>query len=313
MQHHTTPIRDCRALFVGCAKDCAKTLPGVLLNIDRMSKLFGETAFVFVENDSRDSTKQQLQLWCRSKPSPSHLLSLDGLAAACSIRTVRLETARNCYLSMIRSRFCHYDFVFVLDCDDVNTAEIDLDAVRYAIDFLRQGTNYAGVFANSGKFYYDLWALRHAERCPADVWEEACDYVFRHRVSDDEAFDQTFSKRIFSLQADAPPLEVDSAFGGFAIYKVTSVLRNKRRFLGHKRKVIPAPHGSIEVGWQCCEHVPFNAGFRELGERLFILPYLINHKEPSRNFHPSAWRTLAFPLAWIPTQIVEAQKIGRRT
>jgi glycosyltransferase involved in cell wall biosynthesis len=310
MQHRIDPIRDNKALFVGCAKDCAKTLPSVLRNIERMSELFGETAFIFVENDSRDSTKQILQLWCGDKPEASHVLSLDGLSAACSIRTVRLEIARNRYLSMIQSRFRHYDLVFVLDCDDVNTAEIDVDAVRYATYFLKQGTDYAGVFANSEQFYYDLWALRHAERCPADVWEEACDYVFRYRVSDDEAFDKTFSKRLFSLHADAPPLEVDSAFGGFAIYKVTSVLRNKRRFLGYKKKVIPAPDRSIEVGWQCCEHVAFNNGFRELGERLFVLPYLINHRDPSRNFHPSAWRTLAFPLAWISTQIIEAQKIG---
>jgi len=211
---------------------------------------------------------------------------------------------------MIRSQFRDYDFVFALDCDDVNAAEIDLAAVQRAIGFLKQGTDCAGVFANSGSFYYDLWALRHAERCPGDVWEEACDYVFRHRVSDDEAFAQTFSKRIFSLEADAPPLEVDSAFGGFAVYKVASILRNKRKFLGYKRKVIPAPDGPIKVGWQCCEHVAFNAGFREQSERLFVLPFLINHRNPSRNFHPSAWRTLAFPEAWITTQIVEAQKFG---
>jgi glycosyltransferase involved in cell wall biosynthesis len=293
-------VFDKTAVFVGLARDCAATVPQVLGNISRMSRLFAESAFIFVENDSRDSTKTEIRRWCQDKPN-ARLISLDGLAASCPIRTIRLETARNHYLSLIRSDFRAHDFLFVLDCDEVNAAPIDLHMVTRAVEFLAGEPDRAGVFGNAKGNYYDLWALRHPVLCPGDVWEEACDYALKYGVPDDEAFRQTFSKRIFKIAPDtAAPLEVDSAFGGLGIYNVPSVLRNTRHYVGHKRKSVrlPAPQanggGVRELGWQCCEHVSFNAGFRELGQKLFVLPYLVNCETPDIQFSPSFWRSALF-------------------
>jgi hypothetical protein len=122
-----------------------------------------------------------------------------------------------------------------------------------------------------------------------------------HGVTDEEAFIKTFEKRIFQLLPSAPPLEVISAFGGLGIYKVASILRNERNYVGYKNKFITG----AEVGWQCCEHVSFNAGFRERGEKLFVIPELVNSQyrfalsDCSRV--SSFWRSLLF----------DAVKIGR--
>lgn len=317
-----SPVLEKKVIFAGCARDCEAMIVRVLANISRMSELFKECAFLFIENDSHDRTKEQIEQWCRKKTN-ARLISLDGLAAACTIRTIRLATARNHYLSLLRSEFHGYDYLFSLDCDEVTAAEINLDAVRSAIEFLDRDASHSGVFANSDGLYYDLWALRSPTRCPGDVWEELLDYALAHQVKDEEAYCQTFSKRIFSLSPDAPPLEVDSAFGGLGIYKVSSILRNKRQFVGHKIKVVRAEafelggNGAKEFGWQCCEHVSFNAGFRELGEKLFILPFLINCQINEMPVHPSAWREKLFDPRLIPGQTFDLQnhaswgKIGR--
>src|SRR5271168_1556056 len=144
---------DKSAVFVGLARDCAATIPHVLDNISRMSGLFRESAFIFVENDSRDSTKAEIGRWCQAKPS-ARLISLDGLAATCPIRTIRLETARNHYLSLMRSDFRAHDYLFVLDCDEVNAAPIDLHAVTRAVEFLAAEPDRAGVFGNGTGNYY---------------------------------------------------------------------------------------------------------------------------------------------------------------
>ena len=79
----------------------------------------------------------------------------------------------------------------------------------------------------------------------------------------------------------------------------------------------PDESAAREMGWQRCEHVSFHAGFRERGERLFILPDLINCRAGEANFRPSFWRTLLFDPRLIPERPYESQaapaggKIGR--
>ena len=316
-------LRSKKAIFAGCARNCAEAIPYVLNNVSRIAGLFAESAFVFVENDSRDATKNQISSWCR-RTANARLISLDGLAATYPFRSPRVAISRNRYLSLVRSEFRDFDFLIALDCDEVNAAPIDLGAVERAIEFLTADADRAGVFGNTDGVYYDLWALRHPTKCPGDAWEEVCDYALAHGVPDDEAFAQTFAKRLFTIAPDAPPLEVDSAFGGLGIYKVQSILKNKRHHIGHEMKLMseaagPRPYESAarEMGWQRCEHVSFHAGFRERGERLFILPDLINCRAGEANFRPSFWRTLLFDPRLIPERPYESQaapaggKIGR--
>jgi hypothetical protein len=316
-------LRTKRAIFAGCARNCAEAIPYVLNNVSRIARLFAESAFVFVENDSRDSTKNEISAWCRRTPN-ARLISLDGLAASHPFRSPRVAISRNRYLSLVQSEFRDFDFLIALDCDEVNAAPIDLRAIERAIEFLSGEADCAGVFGNSDGIYYDLWALRHPTLCPGDIWEEVCDYALAHGVADDEAFAQTFAKRLFSVPRDAPPLEVDSAFGGLGIYKVPSILKNRRHHIGHEMKLMaegsgpqPDENAARELAWQRCEHVSFHRGFRERGERLFIVPDLINCRAGEANFSPSFWRTLRFDPRLMPDRPYESQavaasgKIGR--
>src|SRR5579872_6623614 len=143
----TSQFSNKRAVFIGCARDCAAAIPHVLANISRMGELFKRSAFIFLENDSRDATKFAIQRWCEGR-ADAHLLSLDGLAAAARLRTLCLATARNRLIATVRRHYQRFDYLFVLDCDNINTPDIDLAAVTSALGFLQDGDDRAAVFAN---------------------------------------------------------------------------------------------------------------------------------------------------------------------
>jgi hypothetical protein len=291
------------AVFVGCTRDCAQFLPSVLNNISHMARLFKESAYIFVENDSHDATKEILRSWCANQPA-ARTVSLDGLARDCPLRTVRLERARNAYLEIVKSEYSSFDYMFVLDCDDVGAQTIEDDIIIKALGFLESESRNAAAFANSKGHYYDLWALRQNTLCPNDPWEELCDLVLKGGMSENEAYEASFAKKIFQFDSNADPIEVESAFGGLGIYKIKSILRNDSTYVGSKKKLIPsrfvynnAVHGNTEVGWQQCEHVSFNLGFKRNNEKLFILPYLINCttlEVVNTRYRASGWRGMLF-------------------
>jgi uncharacterized protein YecA (UPF0149 family) len=299
-----------KAVFVGCARDCADNLSKVLENIERISTLYGKAAFIFVENDSRDDTKAIIQQWV-DRHEGARLIVLDGLDQSYPARTDRLAFARTKYMECIAAEYSDYDHLIAMDCDIVNIRPVNLPVIEQAARFLETDARCAGVFTNQEGHYFDLWALRHPILSPGDVWEEVLDFVLTHKSSDANAFANTLAKRVFSLPKNAPPLEVDSAFGGFAIYKVSSALKNKRSYVGSKRKRIQTAQGTTEIGWQVCEHVSFNRGFRENGERLYVLPFLTNVAYIANSIPPYGFRSMVFDRpAGIP-EYTDAVRLGR--
>src|SRR5271165_6892879 len=179
------------AVFVGCARDCAEHLGLVLANMTSAAAAFTDVAYVFIENDSTDGTAPLLRAFGKGQ---KHFIleQLDGLAARHSLRTERIAEARNRYLSVIReSTLRTYDYLFVFDMDDVNSARQSREHIIRAMDFLQSNAAYAAVFANQTGCYYDMWALRLAGACPGDVWEEVFDYALAHGVPDEVAFNAT--------------------------------------------------------------------------------------------------------------------------
>ena len=267
-----------KILFIGLAQNCAQHLPTVLRNIENMATLAAESAFLFLENDSTDNTKAILNGWGTGRPNFT-LLNFDGLNGV-AVRTVKLEILRNAYVECLRTykNLKDFDLVVLIDMDDAGTWPIDLTEMAKAIHYLQADPQRAAIFANQIGSYYDVWALRHKEFCPGDAWEEVIDYKASHpTVTDEEAFNQTFKKRIHTFLPTAEPFEVDSAFGGLGIYRMSYILKNPNPYLGSKIKSLPTPNGIFKVSRrQFCEHVHFHAGIRTLGGKLFIWPALIN-------------------------------------
>ena len=169
--------------FAGAVQNAERYLPYIFRNIENLSALFSEVGYVFVENDSTDNTKKLMKDWGVSK-SNFHLIALDGLNTI-PIRAIRLEIIRNTYLETIRyhSDLRDFDYLAVLDMDDVAVHLIDIKEASNAIKFLSDSTTRAAVFANQRGTYYDMWALRLSSKCPTDIWEDVLDYVIKYNVS----------------------------------------------------------------------------------------------------------------------------------
>lgn len=280
-----------KAVFAGCARDCAAALPRVLEKIDALAAHFGETACVFVENGSRDATRALLERHGAGRarfilPQARHIGELPR-------RGQRLEAARNLIVETLRKTpgLRDFDFLVLLDLDDANAQPQPIEGFERALGYLREAPERAAGFANQRGLYYDMWALRQPRLCPGDVWEEVFDYARSRGVSDEEAFAETFDKRLFWIPVEDPPLEVDSAFGGMGIYRMPFVLNNPNPYVGVKEKALD--DGTV-VHWEQCEHVHFNAGIRAQGGKLCILPWLVNARNEGIRFDPSAFRQLVF-------------------
>lgn len=288
-------MRGERAVFVGLARDCATALPAVLENLAHRAAVFAQSAFLFVENDSRDATRAILDDWCAGREHAT-VLSPESPDIFSRQRTIRLASLRNQLVAAVRSRFADFDLLVILDCDNINaTPMTDMAGFTRAVDFLFADRSRAAVFANTSSLYFDMWALRHPERCPDDIWEAVMDHVLSHRVSDRQAFDAAFAPRLFELPSDAPPMEVELAFGGLGIYRLARVLANAARYEGYKAKTVAGE--PCDIGWERCEHVTFHAGLRAQGGRLFVLPWLVIRD--MRDFQPPpwGWRQMVFNLA----------------
>jgi hypothetical protein len=288
--------RQRKVIFAGTVRDCAIHLPAVLANIERLSARVASSAHVFVENDSSDATCRLIDDWGTGRTS-FWRLNLAGLAQV-PIRTLRLEYARNVYLEFVRSNpmLADYDFLCVLDMDEIGAYPIDASAFEAALEFVESTPHCAAVFANRLGPYYDLWALREATRCPGDVWYEVLEWAQGRGTSDEEAFAQTFAKRIFTFSPESQPVEVESAFGGFGLYSLHYVRRAPNPYLGSRVHVLRRHDGQlINFRMQQCEHVHFHAGLRQLGGKLFVLPWLINGLTGlSGKIPASAYRDLCF-------------------
>jgi hypothetical protein len=177
-----------------------------------------------------------------------------------------------------------------MDMDDVNTLPVDASAVMKAFEFLDANEESAGVFANCRGVYYDMWTLCEATRC--HVFEDQLDFVLEYQVDDLTAYRATFERRLFSLEEAAPPLEVESAFGGLAIYKMRYALQ--ATYKGQKSKEIAEAGKSRQIRLQVCEHVHFNHNIRRQGGKLYILPFLINRVTEGIEFSETAYRSLLF-------------------
>jgi hypothetical protein len=264
------------AAFALCARSVGPHLPGVLKNLESLAALYDRAGFVFIENDSDDDTKAQLKAWADAHADAT-LIDLDGLDARGLKFTARMAVCRNACIDFIKaSPLAAFDHLVVLDADNVNRGPIDLEGFARGRDWLeREGA--AAVFANSRPFYYDIFALRHPVWCPRNPNDDV-----RQRPPDldaDAARQRYVHDRQILIPGTADPIEVQSAFGGLAIYRMAEALQGVYA-------------GLSPEGLQTCEHVSFNRDVAGSGRGLYILPWMTVGTERAGVRVPDNHRTL---------------------
>ena len=286
-------------IVLGCAQNCGKHIENIFTNIHRLSQRFNSSQVLILENDSTDDTTDQIRLH-------QHLLSnltarsFNGLNARIPAKTERLAHLRNGAIEWLKQQRTNTDetLVLVLDLDEVNATLWPIHSWLPALQWFISQPDAAGLFANQQGPYYDLWALRHPQRCPVDVWQEVLRlHLQQPELSDEELIERAYRPWQFEINSGAAPEAVDSAFGGLGFYKLSWLHRNHQPYSGLITLWLEASgQGSKLVRWQVAEHVSFHAGLRQAGASLWIHPALVNwttaHLSELRP-NPRGWRHLS--------------------
>ena len=278
-------IKNLNVVFVGCARDCGDTIQKSLENIKIYSSFFNLTYQVIVENGSKDKTREILK---KNKNQNNFYLFEDHLNELL-YRGQRLEKARNAIIKKIKSNndLSKCDILIVLDLDGSGNYLIDEKNILDAIKFLYSKVSIGAVFANQLGTYYDMWTLRDDKYCKNDFWAEVLKGITKKILPKEKITNEIISevkkdyidKNTLSFDKDSPPIKVKSAFGGFGIYKMNYVLKNKRYYQGTQIVDLTFKDNTqAKIKFQKCEHVNFNFGFLDQNLELYILPNLINRK-----------------------------------
>jgi hypothetical protein len=250
---------DDRVLIVGIVKDVSKTL---VQDIERLSEAFcrfTKISWFLVESNSNDETRKLLEVLKKTQ-SDFNFVTLDASPDTEISRTVALAEARNRYVEEVAQnpKFQSVSYIVVSDFNNLNR-----NLTRTAVDSCFTAERSWDVCcANQSGPYYDIWALRHPLWSPNDCWE-AHAFFRKYSLIPETALTKSVNSRMIRIKPSSEWIEVDSAFGGLAVYK-------RATFIKGVYEGLTPTHQPI------CEHVPFNLSLRAQGAKIFINPKLIN-------------------------------------
>lgn len=252
------PLDTSTVLVTGVIRNGADSLQREVQQLLNATSGFRRTEVFLVESDSRDETVARLnEMAARSESF--RFISLGQLEPSLPQRTARLAHCRNAYIEAVRTdpRYRDVDYVLVSDLDGMNGL---LDSAALHSCFQVQEA-WDVLTANQGGPYYDIWALRHPDWSPDDCLRllSRLEPLFGHEAARDIA---VYSRQV-RIPRTSPPIAVQSAFGGLALYTREALLSG-----GYE--------GLDADGFEVCEHVPHHARIRAAGHRIFINPQLVN-------------------------------------
>ena len=247
--------------MVATVRDCATTLQSDISNLQTALGLFKNVHWFIVESDSTDDTLLVLRQLSDTVPNFDYA-TLGQVAHLIPLRTARIAHSRNRYLEELRFNPTLSDAKLCVMAD-LDGAQSLLTREGLMSCFERE--DWGVCTSNQQGLYYDIWALRHPVWSPNDCWELNT-FLQRHKMQGDKArFSAVFS-RMIEIPTSSPWIEVDSAFGGLAVYKT--------EFMGQARYVGANDRGV--QGGQVCEHVAFHQELKASGAKIFINPRMVN-------------------------------------
>lgn len=244
-------------LLSGLVRNVAKTIRNDLFHLSVVLKNFKHIHWLVIESDSSDNTLDEL-VRLQGSLNNFRFISLGDLRTSIPKRTARIAHCRNKYLEELHTNpdYISIRYLVVADLDGINTY---LTEEAFLSCWRRD--DWAVCTANQRAPYYDLYALRHPYWCPEDVLKQQ--QFFERYVGYEDALRRSVKARMIVIPEAADWIEVDSAFGGMAIYK--------------REAVEGASYSGLDAqGNEICEHIELHKAIRGRGLKLFINPAFIN-------------------------------------
>jgi len=257
-------VRLRRVFVTGLARNVGAHLEKEITKLEiQLEKIFDVVKFFIVESDSIDSTPKILNE-LKKKKNNFDFVSLNHLDGTYPNRIERITYCRNIYVTQIRkiNKFEDFDFILIIDFDIKNN-RLNLKI----LDAYLENDSWDGLFVNQKGPYYDIFALRCNGWSDSDCFQE---YKELSKVfSSAEAKQIAIWSKMRRIPCNSEVIEVDSAFGGLAVYRIECFLKYDYDD--------PAKEYIIS------EHVHFNLRLRSDAGKLFILPALVNFSWSAHN------------------------------
>jgi hypothetical protein len=264
---------DSSFLIVGVARNCQHSLKSDVSRISNSIPTLKENRYwLVIESDSSDQTLSELQTLTDTHPN-FRFISMGVLSERMPIREERIAFCRNVYLKEIKNNPAYrtIDYVVVADLDGINNA-ITLEGF---VSCWGQ-TNWEVCTANQVNCYYDIFALRHPIWNPICPWRQAGFLEkFEKLNKAPSAVGAAVYAKMIKIPKNSEWIEVDSAFGGLAIYKKEVLNSGNYSHLD-------------QDGYVCCEHVSLHNEIRKNGGKIYINPTFINAQSTEHDL-PGFW------------------------
>ena len=264
---------DFSVIVCGCTQNSAAYIYENSSKLYEMKNIFKNFHFVVYENDSTDNTVSVLESFKKTHTNFNYISETEiykniPIQWTPHTRCIFIAYCRNQLLKYIDINYSNYDYMIMVDLDDVMSV-FNVKQLQY---IFKNDLQWDALFANCLGKYYDIWALRiepnvWIPEIHEQLWNEVIDYDCWEKA----CFYQNSKKYVFDNQicipVKVPHIPVSSAFGGFGIYKIS--------------KIKNCWYSGVENGKIICEHVPFHKQIRETyNAKFFICPkFLVNQQE----------------------------------
>lgn len=259
-------IKDKTFMICGTASNVENTLSLDLKTIHEALKEVKSIDIIIVESDSTDNTIQELEKLSKIY-SNVRFFSLGTLKVKFPDKIDRIAHCRQYYFDYLNKNYSknQFDYIVIYDLDGINNKLTNASFLS--------NWNYSSwdvVTANQNGPYYDVAALRHYLWCPNDFTSEYNFFKEFYAVDFINALVQSGFRKIY-IPKNYGLIEVDSAFGGIAIYKA---------------KVFFSSDGYIKNRKYGIDHVAFHKSITNKGYKIFINSEFINadYTEHTLNF-----------------------------
>lgn len=249
------------ACFCGTVRNCAPFLDRVLANIELLaSECFQNYSIIIFYDESSDSSLKLLMDY--QKKNQGHVFIHVNHEFLSQYRTWNLAKARNFCVNFALQRFPSYDFLIMMDMDDVNCKNVRPTVLGNYL----QRTDWDALSFNTMPNYYDTWALSIYPYC----------FSHNHFERNGEIAEdmRKYVSRLLEMLPKKSILPCISAFNGFAIYRAAKIkncaydgklnlTKIPRDFiLNHqekvKSKIFFKSLGHIDPSKEDCEHRLFH-------------------------------------------------------
>ena len=248
--------------MVGTIRNCQRKIFQTIKCIDKGLYFANKIEYFFVESDSNDKTINSLKKLSKQKNNFRYE-SFGRLRTELPIHSERLAFCRNrCLHELKKIKNSWVKYLIVVDTDGV-CRNINSEVIKECI--AEEG--WSVFTANVKGAYYDIWALRHNIWSPNDCWQ-ATKSELNIGSSRFESESKNIYSRMIKINSSKSFIEVDSAFGGLALYKRSSIPEDAKYI------------GLCKNGQKVCEHVSFHNSIKKNQGSIFINPKLIIGPSP---------------------------------